>query len=139
MAVGNLKASSIRISQNLFSVAKVRKAQIATKVLFETGLQNVHANDIISALEGDPRLVFVEMSEILEKPLDLLASVYGLLPSRSEFFFARRGVVRWECGFTFRENAVGAVCFVRFIARSAALGSDLRLGGYCDERRDTSS
>ena len=71
-------------------MAKVCKAQIATKVLFETGLQNVHANDIISALEGDPRLVFVERSEILEKPLDLLASVYGLLPSRSEFFFCNR-------------------------------------------------
>ena len=61
----------------------VTRARIATQALFETSLSQLSAQDIVSALEGDPRLVRCPRDQTLGQPVWKLAGKYGLASSNS--------------------------------------------------------
>ncbi|EJD03331.1 uncharacterized protein FOMMEDRAFT_146925 [Fomitiporia mediterranea MF3/22] len=62
----------------------VNRARIATQALFETSLANLSARDIVTALEGDPRLVRCTREETIAQPIWKLAGKYKLSSSNSE-------------------------------------------------------
>ncbi|KAI5120300.1 hypothetical protein M0805_005804 [Coniferiporia weirii] len=61
----------------------VHHAHVATQVLFGTSVSH-SAHEIVSALEGDPRLARCAREEAIEQPVWRLASKHGLVSSNSE-------------------------------------------------------
>ncbi|KAG6861097.1 hypothetical protein C0995_004034 [Termitomyces sp. Mi166 len=61
----------------------VSRAVTLTKLLFESDYNGLTAHQIISALEGDPRLVMVDETELLDSPIMKLAAKYRLMASTS--------------------------------------------------------
>ncbi|KAH8119532.1 hypothetical protein DFH11DRAFT_1686368 [Phellopilus nigrolimitatus] len=62
----------------------VHHARIATQILFETSFVDLSAKDIISALDGDPRLAHCVRNETLGQLVWKLAAKHGLVSSNSE-------------------------------------------------------
>lgn len=62
-------------------VASVQKAQIVTKLLYESDYTLIKAQEVLEALESDARLRFVPESELLNTPITKLASTCGLASS----------------------------------------------------------
>ncbi|TFK44730.1 hypothetical protein BDQ12DRAFT_673472 [Crucibulum laeve] len=61
----------------------VVRAETLTKLLFESDYSDLKAENIIAAFQGDPRLVMVDKSELLELPVAKLASKHSLVASNS--------------------------------------------------------
>lgn len=61
----------------------LKRARIATRVLFESNLSDIAANDVLEALEGDARLVTIEGGAV-GSSLTRLAVTAGLVKSRAE-------------------------------------------------------
>lgn len=72
------------VTEMVHGAEAVKRAQIATQVLFSTDLANVSAGDIVLALQDDPRLKFTTSEDILNKPISKLAGSFKLVPSNSE-------------------------------------------------------
>ena len=47
----------------------MRHAQTAAKVLFDSDYSSINVSDLLSALESDPKLVYVDEGEIFSAPL----------------------------------------------------------------------
>ncbi|KAI0093038.1 hypothetical protein BDY19DRAFT_982898 [Irpex rosettiformis] len=60
------------------------KAQIASRVLYESDYSTVKTEDILAALAGDSRLRLVSQAELLEAPIAKLAVQAKLVSSNSE-------------------------------------------------------
>lgn len=67
--------------------ADVEHAQTRTRLLFESDISDLKAEQITSAFDGDPRLVMVHESELFGLPAVKLAAKYGLTSSASKYFF----------------------------------------------------
>lgn len=63
------------------SDAAVQKALIITRVLYESDLHAIKAPEVLGALDGDPRLKFLEKSELLENPIAKIVTECGLTSS----------------------------------------------------------
>lgn len=63
----------------------MQKARLVTRALFENDLSKIRANEIISALSGDPCLVYCDEFDIIGQPLIALAANYRLASSRSKY------------------------------------------------------
>jgi len=46
----------------------VRHAQTAAKVLFDSNYSSINVSDLLSALESDPKLVYIDKDEIFSVP-----------------------------------------------------------------------
>ena len=46
----------------------VRHAQTAAKVLFESDYSSINVSDLLSALESDPKLVYIDKDEMFSVP-----------------------------------------------------------------------
>lgn len=73
--------SSHRI--HLFAADNLKKAQTATSVLYDANLYDLKPQDVLSAFEGDPRLVIIKEGE-WRLPLTRLAAQHKLSKSRGE-------------------------------------------------------
>lgn len=58
---------------------------MVTKVLYESDLHDLKANEVLAALDGDPRLRFLPEADLLSLPVTKLAFTYGLAASNCEF------------------------------------------------------
>lgn len=63
---------------------EVKRAEIMSRLLFDSDYEGLDATHVIERFQGDPRLVVVERSEILSAPVTKLASKYGLVASTSK-------------------------------------------------------
>lgn len=61
----------------------VIRAETLTKTFFESDYEGLKAENVKSALEGDPRLVVLDPREIQGTPVAKLAAKYGLVASNS--------------------------------------------------------
>ena len=68
--------------QYLLVEEAVRRAEVATQVLYNYNLQLVPSSDIIGALKGDPRLKASSETEVLNTTIVELAAMHGLVSSR---------------------------------------------------------
>lgn len=73
------------LNERLLAAEAVRRAQIATQVLFSTDLANISADEIVLGLGDDPRLKFVAAEDILDKPISKLAGSFKLVSSNSTY------------------------------------------------------
>ncbi|GMK56922.1 hypothetical protein CspeluHIS016_0307620 [Cutaneotrichosporon spelunceum] len=62
----------------------VAKAHAAQAILYARDARALKSADVLAALEGDPRLVRLSLSEIRGVPIAKLVAVHGLVASRSE-------------------------------------------------------
>lgn len=69
------------VTELVHTAQGLKRAQAATKVLFETDLTDILANDVLHAFRGDIRLHFVNSNEIFGVPVAHLAVRYKLAPS----------------------------------------------------------
>lgn len=72
------------VTELIHGAEGVQKARSVTRALFENDLSKIRANEIISALSGDPCLVYCDEFDIIGQPLIALAANYRLASSRSE-------------------------------------------------------
>ena len=68
----------------------VRHAQTATKVLFDSDYSSINVSDLLSALESDPKLVYIDKNEMFSVPFikigpsaTFFGSICEFLPSFS--------------------------------------------------------
>ncbi|KAJ3567172.1 hypothetical protein NP233_g6537 [Leucocoprinus birnbaumii] len=61
----------------------VIRAETLTKMFFESDYEGLQAENVKSAMEGDPRLVVLDSQEIQGTPVAKLAAKYGLVASNS--------------------------------------------------------
>ena len=66
----------------------MRKAQIVTRLLYESDYASIRTEDVLLALAGDPRLKQCPRAELLETPVVKLTAAFGLVHSNG----AWRGV-----------------------------------------------
>ncbi|CAL1706850.1 unnamed protein product [Somion occarium] len=71
------------VTEMVHGAASVQKAQVVTKVLYESDLHDLKANEVLAALDGDPRLRFLPEADLLSLPVTKLAFTYGLAASNS--------------------------------------------------------
>lgn len=69
----------------------VRKALLATEILYHTDPSLLTASTVLDALEGDPRLCQTTWDEIRGVPITKLAVTFGLCRSRSKILRRRNG------------------------------------------------
>ncbi|KLO19441.1 tyrosyl-tRNA synthetase [Schizopora paradoxa] len=72
------------VTEMIHGAEAVKRAQIATQVLFSTDLANISAHEIVLALGDDPRLKVVSSEDVMDKPISKLAGTYRLVSSNSE-------------------------------------------------------
>ena len=65
----------------ILSEQAVQQEQAATKALYESDLTEIKSSEIISALQGDPRLRFFPDPELFETTIAKLAVAVGLSAS----------------------------------------------------------
>ena len=65
------------------------RARVATKILFDSSLADLRAEDVGQALAGDPRLQTTTLAEAEGQLVVKLASRYGLLNSGGEYLLLR--------------------------------------------------
>lgn len=72
----------------MLSASAVRHAQTASRVLFDSDYSSINVSDLLSALESDPKLVYVDKGEMFSVPLikigasaAFFGSVCGFSPS----------------------------------------------------------
>lgn len=58
-------------------------AETLTKMFFESDYEGLQVKNVKSALEGDPRLVVLDLQELQQTPVAKLAAKYGLVASNS--------------------------------------------------------
>lgn len=63
----------------------LEKAHTATAILYGTSFNDLEAESVLHALQGDDRLVLVDKSAVIGKPFARLASSYGLTKSNCEY------------------------------------------------------
>ena len=59
----------------------VKHAKSITRVLFGKGVSSVNADEVLSALSGDPRLVFIPANEMYETTVLRLTVNHGVTKS----------------------------------------------------------
>jgi hypothetical protein len=64
----------------------VRHAQTAAKVLFDSDYSSIKVSDLLSALESDPKLVYVDKDEVFSVPLIKVGACTAFFGSVCEFF-----------------------------------------------------
>jgi hypothetical protein len=67
------------------SASAVRHAQTATKVLFDSDYSAINVSGLLSALESDQKLVYVDKSEMFSVPLIKLRASTAFFGSVCEF------------------------------------------------------
>ncbi len=67
----------------------VRRAHKATEILFGGEGLSPRAEEVVTALEGDPRLVFCERAKVIDEPITKVASTFGLVGSRGKSLSGR--------------------------------------------------
>ena len=65
------------------SVEGVSRAQLATRILYERDISTARADDVVTALRGNPVLHHHDASEVLDVPLTKLAASFGIAASNS--------------------------------------------------------
>ncbi|KAL0956566.1 hypothetical protein HGRIS_002703 [Hohenbuehelia grisea] len=60
------------------------KALALTDVFYGTGLKTLVTEDIVQAMQGDPRLVMITRQELMNTPVPQLLATYGLVGSTSQ-------------------------------------------------------
>jgi len=78
------RALADEVTELVHGADAVKRAQVATQVLFGTDLANLTANEIVLALQDDPRLKQASSEDILNKPISKLAGSFKLVSSNSE-------------------------------------------------------
>ena len=63
----------------------MRHAKTAAQVLFDSDYSSINISDLLSALESDPKLVYVEKGEIFSVPLIKLGASSAFFGSVCEF------------------------------------------------------
>lgn len=74
---------SIPLATNGTTADGVRRAKLATKLLYERDIADATIGDVLLALEGNPVMHLCGSSEVLDAPLVKLAAAYGLAASNS--------------------------------------------------------
>ncbi|KAG6811531.1 hypothetical protein H0H92_006964 [Tricholoma furcatifolium] len=77
------KRLAAEVTQMVHTDTGLSRALTLTKQVFESNYDGLTAHEIISAFEGDPRLVIVDPMELLESPVVKLAARHGLVASVS--------------------------------------------------------
>ncbi|KAH0589082.1 hypothetical protein H2248_004853 [Termitomyces sp. 'cryptogamus'] len=77
------KRLAAEVTYIVHSDTGVSRAITLTKLLFESDYNGLTAQQITSALEGDPRLVTVNETELFDSPIMKLAAKYRLVASTS--------------------------------------------------------
>jgi tyrosyl-tRNA synthetase len=62
------------------------KAQIASRVLYESDYSMIKTEDVVSSLSGDSRLKIIDEGELLNTPVTKLAVQAKLVPSNCALF-----------------------------------------------------
>ncbi|KAI5451869.1 tyrosyl-tRNA synthetase [Naganishia albida] len=78
------KLLASEITQLVHGRQGLEKAHTATAILYGTSFNDLEAESVLHALQGDDRLVLVDKSAVIGKPFARLASSYGLAKSNSE-------------------------------------------------------
>ena len=63
----------------------MRHAQTATKVLFDSDYTSINVSDLLSALESDPKLMYVDKGEAFSVPLIKMRASTAFFGSVCEF------------------------------------------------------
>ena len=66
-------------------MSAVRHAQTAAKILFDSDYSSINVSDLLSALESDPKLVYVDKGEMFSVPLIKVGASTALFGSVCEF------------------------------------------------------
>lgn len=69
----------------MISASAVRHAQTAAKVLFDSDYSSINVSDLLSALESDPKLVYVDKGEMFSVPLIKIGASATFFGSVCEF------------------------------------------------------
>lgn len=69
------------VTEMVHSTADLKRAQTRTRLLFESDVSGLKAEQIVSAFQGDPRLVVIPEAELFGLKLVKLAATYGLTTS----------------------------------------------------------
>ena len=69
----------------MISVSAVKHAQTAAKVLFDSDYSSINVSDVLSALESDPKLVYVDKGEMFSVPLIKMGASAAFFGSVCEF------------------------------------------------------
>jgi tyrosyl-tRNA synthetase len=78
---GEISASSVSFVFIQYTDEGVRKAHETTDVLFNSDYSKVNAITLASALQGDPRLVFLDTHEMFDHWIGGIAAKHGLVSS----------------------------------------------------------
>jgi hypothetical protein len=65
-----------------------------TKILFDSDYSQLNAEDVISALADDPRLVFVDKEQLFASSLTRLATTFKLSSSYGKIYSMRSRLFR---------------------------------------------
>ncbi|RKP25763.1 hypothetical protein SYNPS1DRAFT_22336 [Syncephalis pseudoplumigaleata] len=94
----------------------LRKAQLATGLLFGTSLPSVSTKELVEAFEHDPRLVPLASTTLMETPLDqlvrMIASAHKLIQSGG-LYLNHRKITDARHKITHTDLLDGHVCVVR--------------------------
>ena len=71
----------------------VRHAQTAAKVLFDSDYSSINVSDLLSALESDPKLVYIDKGEIFSVPFIKMGPSAAFFGSVCEFHRCSRVTV----------------------------------------------
>jgi hypothetical protein len=74
-----------RIQSITISASAVRHAQTAAKVLFDSDYSSINVSDLLSALQPDPKLVYVDKGEMFSVPLIKVGASAPFFGSVCEF------------------------------------------------------
>jgi tyrosyl-tRNA synthetase len=67
----------------------VRKAELVTRLLYESDYGAIKTEDVLTALEDDPRLKQCPRGELLGAPVVKLTAAYGLVSSNGKIDFGQ--------------------------------------------------
>jgi hypothetical protein len=76
---------SIAVELITLSASAVRHAQTAAQVLFDSNYSSINVLDLLSALESDPKLVYVDKGEMFSVPLIKMGASADFFGSICEF------------------------------------------------------
>lgn len=66
--------------------AAVKQARSATKVLFDSDYSSINVSEVLSAMESDPKMVYVTESELLSTPIIKLGVAFEFFTSMCACF-----------------------------------------------------
>lgn len=79
-----LTSSFMHLHESFLVENALLQAEAATRLLFDTNLDNIRISDAAKALENDPRYHLFSENELTDTPLTKLAAISGLVQSRGK-------------------------------------------------------